>query len=109
MLCAPGHTPNPEFYVPQSFSGKGDLPGGDAMVTLGLWDHTKFVASKFFQASTAMHELGHTLDLRHGGAPPAYHDHWRGNTTVQFEPNCKPNYLSVMNYMYQFPGLKTRR
>ena len=65
----------------------------------------KFVASKFFQASTAMHELGHTMDLRHGGAPPTYTT-IGATTTVKFEPNCKPNYLSVMNYLYQFPGLK---
>ena len=76
LVCPQGTNPNPEFYVPKSFSGKGDLPGGDAMVTLGLWDRTKFVASKFFQASTAMHELGHTIDLRHGGAPTTYHDGW---------------------------------
>ncbi|HZM83379.1 MAG TPA: hypothetical protein VFC19_47295 [Candidatus Limnocylindrales bacterium] len=35
---------------------------------------------------TIMHELGHTLNLRHGG----FEDH-----------NCKPNYLSVMNYDLQ--------
>ncbi len=38
-------------------------------------------------AGTIMHELGHTLNLRHGG----------------FEnSNCKPNYVSVMNYDNQF-------
>ena len=43
-------------------------------------------------AGTIMHELGHTVMLRHGGLT--------GN------PNCAPNYLSVMNYMYQLRGLK---
>lgn len=37
-----------------------------------------------------MHELGHNLGLRHGGDE---------NT------NDKPNYLSVMNYLYQLNGL----
>lgn len=36
---------------------------------------------------TVMHEIGHTLNLLHGGAE----DH-----------NCKPNYVSVMNYTMQF-------
>ena len=39
-----------------------------------------------------MHELGHGLRLRHGGDP--------------VEPNCKPNYLSVMNYLFQLRGLR---
>ena len=37
-----------------------------------------------------MHELGHNLGLRHGGSEFA---------------NCKPNYLSVMNYSRQMPNL----
>ena len=37
-----------------------------------------------------MHELGHTFGLGHGG---------------DAMPNCKPNYLSVMNYMFQLGGL----
>ena len=43
-------------------------------------------------SNTIVHELGHNLLLRHGG----------------FE-NCnyKPNYNSVMNYQYQFPGVDT--
>jgi uncharacterized repeat protein (TIGR01451 family) len=36
---------------------------------------------------TIMHELGHTLGLRHGGTD---------------DVNCKPNYVSVMNYDRQF-------
>jgi hypothetical protein len=38
------------------------------------------------QAGTLMHELGHTLGLRHGG---------------DVEDNDKPNYLSVMSYAFQ--------
>ena len=39
------------------------------------------------QAGTFMHELGHNLGLRHGGGD---------------DVNFKPNYLSVMNYYFQF-------
>lgn len=42
------------------------------------------------QAGTLMHELGHNLSLLHGG---------NQNT------NYKPNYLSIMNYLYQLRGL----
>ena len=65
-------TPNPsfnplEFHVPTSSSGYSDLPGGNAMVTLGLWD--QFVARPFVRAGTTFHELGHNLQLWHGGSP----------------------------------------
>jgi hypothetical protein len=42
------------------------------------------------QAGTFMHELGHNLALMHGGEDGV---------------NRKPNYLSVMNYAFQFTGL----
>jgi uncharacterized repeat protein (TIGR01451 family) len=42
------------------------------------------------EAGTFMHELGHTLGLDHGGGDRI---------------NCKPNYLSVMNYTLQIPIL----
>ena len=35
-----------------------------------------------------MHELGHNLNLLHGG---------------NVNTNCKPNYLSVMNYLFELP------
>ena len=50
------------------------------------------------QGSTLMHELGHNFELTHGGAGSLY-------PNVEREPNCKPNYLSVMNYLYQLRGL----
>lgn len=55
-------------------------------VTLGdAWTTNKMIAGTF------MHELGHSLGLHHGGCDDA---------------NYKPNYLSIMNYAYQFIGLK---
>ena len=47
-------------------------------------DNTRAIAGTF------MHELGHTLGLKHGGSDYC---------------NFKPNDLSIMNYLYQFSGL----
>ena len=99
--------PNPEFTIPSSVSGGGDLPGGDFIVTLGFWDD--FVGTEFFLASTTLHELGHNLDRWHGGAPPTFVEvgnppNVRAQVTV--EPNCKPNYPSSMSYLFQLYGLR---
>ena len=78
-----------------SISGVGDLPGGDFMVTLGLWrsdtPSVDQVGTLLDQAGTLGHELGHNLGLGHGG--------WNGT------PVCKPDYPSIMNYLYQVQGL----
>jgi hypothetical protein len=37
-----------------------------------------------------MHELGHSPGLEHGG---------------DLDFNCKPNYLSIMNYALDYDGL----
>ncbi len=76
-------------------SGVAELPGNDLIVALGnfgLQDNTASNRNRLInnQATTLMHEFGHNLGLRHGGFE---------NT------NYKPNYLSVMNYMYQLSGL----
>ncbi|MEO3806217.1 hypothetical protein [Nonomuraea sp. B1E8] len=69
------------------------LPGGnDFVITLGRWDSTMITddgGQVEVEAGTFMHELGHTLGLQHGGVDSI---------------NCKPNYLSVMNYTHQFAG-----
>jgi len=83
-----------------SFSGMAELPGNDFMVTLGhpdwqaikaklpaVWDGRR-VTWDDIVAGTLMHELGHVLGQRHGGG-----DHL----------NFKPNYHSVMNYLWQVP------
>jgi sugar lactone lactonase YvrE len=80
---------------PKSISGVADRPGGDLMITLGLWRSdipaNDQVGSALVQAGTFMHELGHNLDLSHAG--------------LLRIPNCMPNYPSVMNYLYQTRGL----
>ncbi|MEZ5320250.1 MAG: Ig-like domain-containing protein [Vicinamibacterales bacterium] len=85
---------NPLFHVPVTNTGVGDFPGGDAMVSMGGFTTPDGlpVGTDYMQAATLMHELGHTFQLRHGGA--------------LLEPNCKPNYLSVMNYLFQLRGLR---
>jgi hypothetical protein len=84
----------------QGSSGVAQRPGMDSLVTLGAphWavdpvtNHN--VGSRSEQAGTFMHELGHNLGLEHGG----------GDGT-----NCKPNYFSVMNYLFQFPDFVSGR
>jgi len=90
-------------------SGLGQQPGMNSFVTLGACPDPRgfcwpkdpntghAVGSWDQQEGTFMHELGHNLNLTHGGnmesdgkVPPTY-----------FAVNCKPNYLSVMNYLFQ--------
>ncbi len=82
-------------------SGCGELPGNDFQVTLGAWNigmgdldgdglPDAQVGTVMEQAGTLMHELGHNLNLQHGG------DDWT---------NFKPNFLSVMNYSFQTGGI----
>ncbi len=66
-------------------SGHAELGGDDLIVSL------QCSLSDSNVGHTIAHELGHNLLLLHGG----------------FGNNCnyKPNYNSVMNYRYQFPGI----
>jgi hypothetical protein len=78
-------------------SGLAELNGNDLIVSIGAWNLNSINTSNTntlinYQASTLMHELGHNLGLNHGG-----------NDTNNFEPN----YISIMNYMYQLTGLPT--
>jgi hypothetical protein len=84
------------FLLPSSAAGAGEVGGNDFAVALGgsvigqgdldndgLPDEN--VGTVQTQASVLMHELGHNLGLEHGGDE---------------QTNSKPNYISIMNYMY---------
>ncbi len=79
----------------RSTSGVSDIGGGDSLITLGLWGASG--QTDPVQAGTFMHELGHSLGLTHGGL---YFD-TAGSYVPTLEPNCKPNYQSVMSYQFQ--------
>jgi hypothetical protein len=70
------------------------LGGRNFYVSLGGGDYNAAPYTdnfrRGFMAFTIMHELGHNLSLRHGGAD---------------DNNYKPNYESIMNYAYS-DGLK---
>jgi hypothetical protein len=86
--------------VGNTASGCSEIGGNDFVVSLGSWgsvlvngvQHNAGTTDQ--QAGTLMHELGHTLGLRHGGGDNI---------------NCKPNYASVMNYTRQFSTPVTLR
>jgi hypothetical protein len=81
-----------------SGSGLSDIGGMGTLVTLGKWGANATLSAK---AGTLMHELGHTLGLSlHGGS---YYDHVLGPNDYRprIEANCKPNYQSVMSYLFQ--------
>jgi hypothetical protein len=78
---------NPHYYTDGvGSSGQAELPGDDLIVSMDCFD------TDLNTSNTIMHELGHNLNLHHGG-----------NTSC----NWKPNYNSVMNYRFQFPGVDT--
>src|SRR6266581_876456 len=116
-----------EYGGPTSASGQSDFPGGaDSSVMFGGWpaddplnaDGTKNcqgdpsqplgsfpaycndqLGSVQEQGGTIMHELGHTLTLAHGGT------YYALNSSVPtYEFDCKPNFLSVMSYLFQARG-----
>ena len=74
------------YSTTSSSSGQAEINGDDLIVSL------QCASSTVNTANTIMHELGHNLGLRHGG---------------NVDTNQKPNYSSVMNYRYQFPGVDT--
>ena len=80
-----------------NIAGIAEFPGNDVLVSMGAWGPSAFSAvggRPAAEASTLMHELGHNLGLGHGGGSSA---------------NCKPNYLSVMNYAMAFANIVPNR
>ena len=74
------------YNTNSSSSGQAEINGDDLIVSLYC------AGSDGNVANTILHEVGHNLGLRHGG---------------NVDCNYKPNYNSVMNYRYQFPGVNT--
>lgn len=66
-----------------------NIPSTGFLVTLGSWNRDAG-GTEEQKIGTFMHELGHNLGLHHGG---------------QDELNYKPNYFSVMNYLWQTSGV----
>lgn len=69
-------------------SGFAALPGEDFVVTLGGYRRIGVPIEPLLEGGALMHELGHNFGLTHGGA-------------IDFQ-NWKTNYVSVMNYRFQF-------
>jgi hypothetical protein len=110
------------YLGPTSSSGHADFGGGgDLEVTLGLWgaddppsgcqpDPSQTSGNPVYcsnqvgtlktQTGTLMHELGHTLTLTHGGTYP----NPANPAIATYDINCKSNFLSVMNYLFQVRG-----
>jgi hypothetical protein len=80
----------------RSGSGFSDIGGADSLITLGQWGADGTTTATV--SGTFMHELGHSLTLTHGGIYPASAT---AAVPLTYEPNCKSNYQSVMNYLFQ--------
>ena len=76
-----------------SQSGWAEVPGNDAVSSLGSFTNGHGNIEE--QEGTMLHELGHNLGLHHGGDT-------NPTGTTEDDNNCKPNYLSVMSYTYEF-------
>jgi hypothetical protein len=108
-------TGTPEV-IQQGGSGVAEFGAGDFIVSLGDWSRddlirdggglenclTATLCRRSVEAGTFMHELGHTLGLGHGG-------HSFQLNPTQSGLNNKPNFLSVMNYTYQFASIVPKR
>lgn len=105
-------------------SGLAEIGGNDLMVGLGnRINDLGFTPDIFTVGGTFMHELGHNLGLHHGdgvdtpcttvgtvcagGGECTARPDLGGNFCLGSEdtPDRKPNYLSVMDYLYQFQGI----
>jgi len=110
------------YLGPTTTSGHSDFGGGgDVAVTLGLWGAddpvgcqpdpnqppgaqgycNDQVGTLKVQTGTLMHELGHTLTLSHGGV---YYNNPNAPSAPTYDMNCKPNFISVMSYLFQVRG-----
>ncbi len=80
------------------YNGVAEINGNDFVVDFGATIFNDGFRDEDDRAATFMHELGHTLGLRHGGRvdeAPEFSD------AISYQ--CKPNYPSIMNYALSHP------
>jgi len=91
-------------------SGQAELRGNDAVIALGegftgtVSGHAGTVGTVDQQSGTLMHEVGHLLNLQHGG--PRYTLAFPDITLTSTIENCVPFHNSVMSYTGQFTTYK---
>ena len=112
---------SPKAALVAGESGIAEISGNDFIVSLG--NHVQDLGlsdETLTEAGTFMHELGHNLGLHHGGGiEEPCQDQSQchvGYTCAQTavgkycvgadDTTWKPNYLSVMNYRFQFTGIE---
>ena len=78
--------------------------GGPSQMFMVAIDSTE--KGNVAKAGTFMHELGHTLGLSHGGLESPF---WPEQPPTKDQQRYKPNHLSIMNYRYQFSGLRNEK
>ncbi len=82
-------------------SGLAEIMGNDFVVSLGC-GFADPNGSRKQQAGTLMHELGHNLNLDHGGPRYLQTTGFPSVPSADYLMNCKANYPSVMTYSRQF-------
>ncbi|MBI3639341.1 MAG: fibronectin type III domain-containing protein [Thaumarchaeota archaeon] len=86
-------------YESSTSSGYAEIGGNDFVMSLGA---LATVGTDEMEADF-MHELGHNLGLYHGGVrSPDVNANGKFDATDDNADNCKPNYISIMNYEYEF-------
>src|SRR5262249_39421051 len=100
---APTNLTDPSLSVDSGVVGSGsgvsDIGGADSLISLGLWGADGQTVP--VESGTFMHELGHSLGLTHGGLFRTLVGPGPQDYSFSFDPNCKPNHQSVMNYLFQ--------
>ena len=82
---------NPAFHITGTHSGFGDRWGGDTLIGLHGFGGVNHNGAPISQAGTFLHELAHNFGIGHAGETGS--------------PNCKSNYVSSANYMFQVHGI----
>src|SRR5262249_33646707 len=106
-LCPPeeiGDPPSvtvPPVYLDPLSTGLSQLPCFNFIVSFGYEFDAILLPGlapdDYVVGGTFMHELGHNFGLEHGGVLMQF-----GRLSPEAGLNYKPNYISVMNYAYQF-------